>query len=264
MANSAFQQSSAGAAAVLNVTGTADRITVTGGQEKVVDIANTYAGQASINTLGTIVTGTWEGDIVGGEFGGTGVNNGADTITTQGNVILPPGTVSSVLLASVTANLAAVVDFTGLSTDYFSYQLACSNVIPQTNGQKLCFRTSTNNGVSYDSAANYYASALLNRQTSDTLVLIRNSAGLTEGNMSGNMSSGGAGNNFNIWLTNIASNLAQNVISWQGGYFDVDYGNCNVSGSGFNVNTQAVNAIRLLTSSGNISGTFKLYGLRAA
>lgn len=39
-------------------TGTASRITVTG---SVIDIASTYVGQASITTLGTIGTGTWNG-----------------------------------------------------------------------------------------------------------------------------------------------------------------------------------------------------------
>ena len=56
----------------LNVGGTADRITVTA---DAVDIASTYVGQTSITTLGTITTGTWNGDIVGLSFGGTGVDN---------------------------------------------------------------------------------------------------------------------------------------------------------------------------------------------
>lgn len=41
------------------VYGTADRITVTGGDT--IDIAATYVGQASITTLGTITVGTWHG-----------------------------------------------------------------------------------------------------------------------------------------------------------------------------------------------------------
>lgn len=38
-----------------------------------VDISATYVGQASITTLGTIGTGTWQGTAVGGTFGGTGL-----------------------------------------------------------------------------------------------------------------------------------------------------------------------------------------------
>lgn len=53
------------------ITGTADRITVTGQQ---VDIAASYVGQTSITTLGTVATGTWEGTVIGQEFGGTGAD----------------------------------------------------------------------------------------------------------------------------------------------------------------------------------------------
>lgn len=38
-----------------------------------VDISATYVGQASITTLGTIGTGTWQGTAVGATFGGTGL-----------------------------------------------------------------------------------------------------------------------------------------------------------------------------------------------
>jgi len=44
---------------VTSVSGTANRITSTGGTTPVIDIAGTYVGQTSITTLGTITTGTW-------------------------------------------------------------------------------------------------------------------------------------------------------------------------------------------------------------
>lgn len=59
----------------LNVGGTANRITV---GADTVDIASTYVGQASITTLGTIATGTWEGDTVAVAYGGTGATTAAD------------------------------------------------------------------------------------------------------------------------------------------------------------------------------------------
>jgi hypothetical protein len=65
-----------------NVVGTADRITV---NPNSVDIASTYVGQTSITTLGTIGTGTWQGSVVAGQYGGTGVNNSGKTITIGGN-----------------------------------------------------------------------------------------------------------------------------------------------------------------------------------
>ena len=57
---------------VSSVTGTANRITSTGGTTPQIDIAATYVGQTSITTLGTITTGTWNGTTVGPTFGGTG------------------------------------------------------------------------------------------------------------------------------------------------------------------------------------------------
>lgn len=49
------------AAAVANVLGTLNRVTVSGGTTKTIDIASTYVGQTSITTLGTIGTGVWQG-----------------------------------------------------------------------------------------------------------------------------------------------------------------------------------------------------------
>lgn len=45
------------------------------------------AATTNITTLGTIVTGTWNGTIVGSTYGGTGVNNGSNTITLAGNLV---------------------------------------------------------------------------------------------------------------------------------------------------------------------------------
>ena len=66
-----------------DVAGTLNRITVNADS---VDIASTYVGQTSITTLGTIATGTWQGTLIGATYGGTGVNNGSNTLTLAGNV----------------------------------------------------------------------------------------------------------------------------------------------------------------------------------
>lgn len=59
---------------VKSVSGTSNRITSTGGQNPVIDIAATYVGQTSITTLGTIATGIWQATLVGILYGGTGVS----------------------------------------------------------------------------------------------------------------------------------------------------------------------------------------------
>jgi uncharacterized membrane protein YiaA len=73
---------------VTSVSGTSNRITSTGGNTPVIDISASYVGQSSITTLGTIATGVWNGTLIGSTYGGTGVNNGASTITLGGNLTL--------------------------------------------------------------------------------------------------------------------------------------------------------------------------------
>ena len=67
---------------VLTVSGTASRITSTGGQNPVIDISALYVGQSSITTLGTITTGVWNGTVVGVVYGGTGL-----TSASQGDLV---------------------------------------------------------------------------------------------------------------------------------------------------------------------------------
>jgi hypothetical protein len=54
---------------VISVVGTSNRISVSSNS---IDIASTYIGQASITTVGTVTTGTWNGDTVAESYGGTG------------------------------------------------------------------------------------------------------------------------------------------------------------------------------------------------
>lgn len=67
----------------IDVVGTANRITVNADS---IDIASTYVGQNTITTLGTIGTGTWQGTVIAGQYGGTGVANTGKTITLGGSL----------------------------------------------------------------------------------------------------------------------------------------------------------------------------------
>lgn len=49
---------------------------------------STWAGSTNLTALGTIVTGVWHGTIIAGTYGGTGVNNGAKTLTYLKNISL--------------------------------------------------------------------------------------------------------------------------------------------------------------------------------
>lgn len=85
------------------VTGTTDRITVSGSADLgfTVNIASTYAGQASITTLGTITTGTWEADVIGQAFGGTGIST--ETVAGDVGKVLTVGATGALEYAYVSA-----------------------------------------------------------------------------------------------------------------------------------------------------------------
>ncbi|MDE3256027.1 MAG: hypothetical protein KGN97_08635, partial [Bacteroidota bacterium] len=68
-------QSVNGVTGAVALTGTTNRIVVTG---NVFDIASTYAGQSSITTLGTIGTGVWNGTTIAINKGGTGATTAND------------------------------------------------------------------------------------------------------------------------------------------------------------------------------------------
>lgn len=73
-----------GAIGAISLAGTANRISVSG---TTFDIASTYAGQSSINTVGTIATGVWNGTAIGSTYGGTGL-----TTYAKGDVLIATGT----------------------------------------------------------------------------------------------------------------------------------------------------------------------------
>ena len=85
---------------VLDVVGTADRITVNANN---IDIASTYVGQTSITTLGTIGTGTWQGDVIADAYI-------ADNLTISG------GTINNTPIGQTTAAAGSFTTLTASST----------------------------------------------------------------------------------------------------------------------------------------------------
>lgn len=71
-------------------SGDASGTTFNGGTARTISYntvgASPLAGSASLTTVGTITSGTWNGSVITGTYGGTGVNNGTKTITIGGNI----------------------------------------------------------------------------------------------------------------------------------------------------------------------------------
>lgn len=83
----------------VNVIGTASRITANAND---IDIASDYVGQASITTLGTIATGTWQGTTVAVNQGGTGVttSTGTTNVVLSGSPTIVTPTIASFVNAT--------------------------------------------------------------------------------------------------------------------------------------------------------------------
>jgi hypothetical protein len=84
---------------VTSVSGTANRITSTGGTTPQIDIAATYVGQTSITTLGTIITGIWNGTNIALANGGTN----ASLTASNGGIFYSTATAGAILSGTATA-----------------------------------------------------------------------------------------------------------------------------------------------------------------
>lgn len=133
------------ASGVTSVSGTADRITSTGGTTPVIDIAGTYVGQTSITTLGTIATGTWQGTAVDATHGGT-----AQTSWTTGDMLYASASNTLSKLTAGTIGSQQVITDSGIPAwntgiggpdiiyfedDFFYYQVADGPLGPWSNNR---------------------------------------------------------------------------------------------------------------------------------
>ncbi len=93
-----------GGGTVTSVSGTANRITSTGGATPVIDIDAAYVGQSSITTTGALASGSLAAGftVVTGALGGTGVANSGKTITLGGNLTTSGAFASTFTMTGVT------------------------------------------------------------------------------------------------------------------------------------------------------------------
>ena len=99
---------------IINAVGTANRISVSA---DAIDIDSAYVGQTSITTLGTISAGTWNGDILGTAFGGSGADG--SNVTASHALLAPNGSAGNVSYREIlTTDIAPV---TGGSFDAGTY-----------------------------------------------------------------------------------------------------------------------------------------------
>ena len=74
-------------------------------------VTSNVATLSSLTSIGTIGTGTWQGSVIAGQYGGTGVANTGKTITIGGNFTTNGGAFTTTL--TLTANTAVTLPVTG-------------------------------------------------------------------------------------------------------------------------------------------------------
>lgn len=171
-----------------------------------------------------------------------------------------------ILLATATASNSATINFTGLTNAYYYYKVIIENLIPATDATELWLRTSTDGGSNYDAGASdyYHYSNSTRNGTSATFLDSDDSKIQLIGNEGGVLLGTGTNEKLHGEITIYnPSAAAQCVFTW------INTSLCSYPLSFYNIGRGArvaaadVDAIRFMTSSGNIaSGVFKLYGIK--
>jgi hypothetical protein len=129
-----------------------------------------FNGLVVTANTGVITTGTWQGGVIAGTYGGTGVNNGSSTITLGGNLITS-GAFATTLTSTATTNVT-------LPTSGTLYGTATSSI---TSAQLLGSLTNeTGSGVAvFDTNPTFSASAIFSGLTASSAVYTDGSKALT-------------------------------------------------------------------------------------
>jgi len=170
-----------------------------------------------------------------------------------------------VKIASATASASASIAFTGLTSSYRAYIIYFDNVIPVTNSVNFLLRTSTNNGVSYDSGASDYA-------------WLKTTPVLSSGTTASNNVSGDDTDSAIVMFGGLANTerVAGHIVFYGPSVAQqcrIEFSNSTtISGQviqgnlgfGFRKTAADVDAVQISMGSGNISaGNFVLYGITA-
>lgn len=164
-------------------------------------------------------------------------------------------------ISSTTASTSSSVVFTGLSATYNLYLVVLANIVPATDSVNFNFRTSTDNGSTWNGT---YGSSIIGNDTSaidatesQTESFFRLTSFWPLGSAANESCAG------EVWiykpsLTDYTQIFSMFNYEDDGGVFN------NQFAGGATRSAADVDAIQFIMSSGTIeSGTFKLYGFKA-
>lgn len=168
------------------------------------------------------------------------------------------------LLATYTPSGASSVDITGvLSSDYDDYIIICDDLAPSVDNSSLNLRTSPDNGATWASAAGSYrhaqgypidtgAGVTNDGSPSDTSIKLVNGVG--------NAAQEDA--SLVLYAHNINSSTKYKKFTWTGSMVTAAGNFYAIIGAGRGLNTYTINALKIYFSSGTITGTIRVYGIK--
>jgi hypothetical protein len=170
------------------------------------------------------------------------------------------------LLETQTASTSATIDFTtGIDSTYKTYVIIIEDCVLATDGQFLNYRVSIDGGSNYISTGNYYyaINGLNTASSTSSNIVNTTSTAIRIGGSQGVGNAAGEGLRAMIYLSNPSNTALYKLVRFNASYIMDTGAGVDENGSGFYKGAvTAINAVRLISSSGNItSGTFKLYGI---
>ena len=159
---------------------------------------------------------------------------------------------------------ATAIQTSGIDSTYDEYEIHLQNVVPAIGASTLWLRTSTNAGSTFDTTNYAWTVNTTNSISAWTGVGNNSDAKIALANPAVGVGSGAdnAGVSGVIRLIAPSSSASNMQVLYQTAQSD-GTNFYSALGAGWWASTTAVNAIRFLFSSGNISsGLFKLYGVR--
>lgn len=263
-------------------TPTAGGVTYGDGTQYATTSAGT-SGQALLSagssapTWGTPASATTATNLAGGSAGTVPYQSASGTTAmlaagTSGQVLqsngasapswVTPGGGSWVYLSTVTASGSATADVeTTFSSTYDMYAIVAENVVMSADTSTL--QAGMKIGGSYLTTGTYYWVAL--RPSAGTPSTPVSGSGGTDTRLyiMGNMSSSASGNTaFVAYIPTPSSTSVVKSIFINGAAMTSGTFMSLISMAGYNTGTSALTGVRFYGSAGNISGTFRLYGIK--
>lgn len=230
-----------------------------------ITVADGGTGRSS-STAYSIICGGTTG--TGAQQSVSGVGTSGQVLTSNGASTLPTwqdaagGGGAWEYVSTSTASSSSTIEFTGLSSSYIMYKVIMTDVHPASDFPDFWFRTSTDNGSTWDSGSSDYGFRLNVESWAGGAVAVSNSS-TSRIHLARELGTG-ANENLNgiVYIFN-PSGTEETQIQFQTSYRDWNSGVFwTAHGAGVRLSAADVDGIQFLMSGGNIdSGEFRLYGL---